>query len=69
MRIAILEIIVAVRRVRGLFRILSCYYLGVLEHLCHGHGETHVLSILDGIRISCFRPASRAIYSEEQCGS
>jgi hypothetical protein len=39
----------------------------VLEHLFY-LGETHVLSILVGIRISYFRPVSDVIDTREQCG-
>ena len=54
MRVVILQIIVAVRR--------------VMEQLCHLE-ETHVLSTSDVIRISYFRPVSCAIYSESRCGT
>jgi hypothetical protein len=66
MRVAILEINAAVRRVRGLLG-SSLSRLMALEHLCY-HNETQVLSLLDVIRISGFRPVSDVIDTREQYG-
>ena len=39
----------------------------LLEHVSY-HNEAHVLSLLDIIRISGFRPVSDLIDTREQCG-
>ena len=40
----------------------------LLEHISY-HNGAHVLSLLDVIRISGFRPVSDVIDTREQCGN
>jgi hypothetical protein len=81
MRVAELESIMAIRMALGLHGTLvieialislmmskSKKGVMLLEHISY-HNEAHVLSLLDVIRISGFRPVSDAIDTREQCGN